>query len=420
VCQHANRADGTPCNGADCTHSNTCQGGVCTGTTYSCDDGEHCTTDVCLNTPPPNNCTHTLQSNHCWINNACVNASNVNPASPCTEQCQPTLNSLGWTAISGPCVITVAGNGTMAFADGAALSASFNNPMNVAVDSSGKVYIADNHNHRVRLLDGALVSTVAGNGVPGLINGPLATSQINEPHDVVVDATGAIYVADGDNNMIRRIASGAITTFAGKASYGYVDGPLLTAQFDNPSGIDVDSSGAFYVADRYNQRIRKIAGGQVTTIAGTGVAGLQDGAAATAQFKDPYGVAVDSSGAVYVADSGNHRIRKIAGGQVTTIAGSGTAPGFQDGPAATSLLDTPLGVAVDSGTGAVVFCDTYNHRIRAVAGGVVVTVAGDGNSSHRDGPVATARFDTPSGLAVSSSGVYVADSNNHRIRLIKP
>jgi sugar lactone lactonase YvrE len=355
VCQQTPRADGTSCNDWDgCTTSDACLGGVCTG-----------------------------------------------------------------TPIGGPCVTTVAGEGSSGYEDGFAVLSRLNSPNDVAVDASGKIYVADQNNHRIRLVDGTTLSTFAGTGQAGFADGAaLTTARFDVPYGVAVDSGGAVYVADRDNNRIRKIAGGQVTTFAGTGTAGLQNGAAAQAQLDHPCGLTVDAAGVVYVADRGNNVVRKIAGGQVTTLAGSGTAGLLDGAAAQAQFDAPYTVAVDSSGAVYVADLFNHRIRKIAGGQVTTIAGSGTGPGFADGPAGSSQLAYPVGLAVDS-AGTVYFAS--NERVRAISAGAVSTLAGTGTAGWQDGAAAQAQFNSPHGLALGAGGsIYVADRSNHRIRMILP
>ena len=223
-----------------------------------------------------------------------------------------------------------------------------------------------------------------------------------------MDSSGYVYVADTGNHRIRKINSaGVVTTFAGSTE-GFADGTGNTAQFKYPSGVAVDSRGNVYVADSANNRIRKITPtGVVSTFAGTGTAGFAEGAANTAQFNHPAGVAVDSSGYVYVADYANNRIRKITpAGVVSTLV-------------STAQLNYPTGVAVDS-SGNVYVADRKNHRIRKITPeGVVTTFAGR-TSGYKDGTGTEAQFKHPGGVAVDSSGtVFVADTANNRIRKIE-
>ena len=214
------------------------------------------------------------------------------------------------------------------------------------------------------------VTTLAGSGIAGAANGMGTAAQFRNPNGVAVDGSGNVYVADQVNNCIRTIvvATGAVSTLAGSIS-GFADGTGTAAQFNSPTGVAVDGSGNLYVADRSNQRIRKIvlATGEVSTLAGSGTAGFVNGAATAAQFNSPAGVAIDGSGNLYVADFSNHSIRQIvvATGVVSTLAGTGTA-GFVNGAAAIARFNYPNGIAVDGSGTNVYVADTFNHRIRVV------------------------------------------------------
>jgi sugar lactone lactonase YvrE len=228
-----------------------------------------------------------------------------------------------------------------------------------------------------------------------------------------------VYIADSSNNKIRKITpAGVVTTLAGSGVSGSADGAGTAASFNYPSGVAVDSTGNIYVADSNNNKIRKITpAGVVTTLAGSGVSDSEDGTGTTASFAYPRGVAVDKSGNLYVADSSNNKVRKITpAGAVTTLAGSGRK-GSRDGTAAN--FNYPNGVAVDS-IGNVYVVDSGNHKIRKVTtAGVVTTLAGSGVEGSEDGTGTAASFYWPTGVAVDSSGnVYVADSNNNLIRKI--
>ena len=255
------------------------------------------------------------------------------------------INSLG-------VVSTFAGSGVQGFKDGAATTAEFAFPYGVAVDGSGNVYVADYHNHRIRKINSlGVVSTFAGSGVQGFKDGAAATAQFYNPVGVAVDGSGNVYVGDSRNQRIRKIDSaGVVSTLAGSGVQGFVDGSAATAQFSEPLGVAVDGLGNVYVAE-YANRVRKIDRlGVVSTI------GL---------FYNPWAVAVDGSGNVFVANTGSSRIGKIdLGGVVSTLAGSGV-PGFVDGSAATAQFRYPQGVAVD-GSGNVFVADSGNHRIRKI------------------------------------------------------
>jgi len=347
-------------------------------------------------------------------------------------------------------VSTLAGSGTQGFADIPGVGAKFNSPRDVAVDSTGTVYVADGGNNRIRkILPNGTVSTLAGSGTAGFADGVGAAAKFHLPDGVAVDSAGTVYVADTFNQRIRKILpDGTVSTLAGSGVNGFNDGAGSTAKFDFPFDVAVDSAGTVYVADQFNHRIRKILpNGTVSTLAGSGTAGFADGAGATAKFNYPKGVAVDSTGTVYVADEFNHRIRKILpDGTVSTLAGSGTQ-GFADGDGAAAKFNNPRGVTVDS-AGTVYVADTNNYRIRMILpDGTVSTLAGTGAAGFADGVFANevggaakfhvtkgvavdirhtplyviigAKFNHPIGVAVDSAGtVYVADQDNQRIRKI--
>jgi sugar lactone lactonase YvrE len=209
--------------------------------------------------------------------------------------------------------------------------------------------------------------------------------------------------------------SGCVITLAGTGTAGFKDGSADTAQFSNPVGVAVSGS-TVYVADMLNHRIRRISGGIVSTLAGSGAAGFADGQAVSAKFNQPSGVTVTSSGSVFVADSGNHRLRRISGGNVSTYAGSGT-PGFADGPAGSAQLDTPTDVTWN--LLGIFVAEAGNHAVRVISGGNVATYAGTGTYGNKNGPALSAQFNNPNGLTVGTYGsIYVGDTNNHMIRSI--
>ena len=270
------------------------------------------------------------------------------------------------------------------------------------------------------------VTTLAGSGAAAYADGTGVAAQFFGPTGVAADGSGNVYVAELNNHRIRKIvaATGVVSTLAGSGTTGFADGPGAAAQFANPAGVAVDGSGDVYVADQGNHRIRKIIAttGMVSTLAGSGTAGFADGTGAGAQFFAPYGVAADGSN-VYVADQLNHRIRKIVAttGVVSTLAGSGTA-GSTNGTGTAAQFFSPAGVAVD-GSGDVYVADQGIHRIRKIVAttGVVSTLAGSGTAGFVNGTGAAAQFANPTGVAVDGSGnVYVADQGNQRIRAIKP
>ena len=230
----------------------------------------------------------------------------------------------------------------------------------------------------------------------GYTDGTGTSAKFYNPTGVAVDGAGNVYVADLSNHRIRKITtSGVVSTLAGSGTSGYTDGTGTSAKFSYPTGVAVDGAGNVYVADLFNHRIRKITtSGVVSTLAGS-ASGYADGTGTSAQFSYPTGVAVDGAGNVYVADYNNHRIRKITtSGVVSTLAGSGT-PGYTDGTGTSAKFSSPTGVAVD-GAGNVYVADYNNHRIRKITtSGVVSTLAGSGKAGYTDGTGTSAKFYYP-------------------------
>ena len=319
-------------------------------------------------------------------------------------------------------VTTLAGSISQGSNDGTGSAAGFSNPRGVAVDSFGKVYVADYGNNMIRKISPTGdVTTLAGSITAGPANGNGAAAQFNGPKGVAVDSSGTVYVADTYNHLIRKISpTGDVTTLAGSGTAGPANGNGAAAQFNTPYGVAVDSSGTVYVADNFNNMIRKISPtGDVTTLAGSVTAGSADGNGAAAQFNNPKGIAVDSSGTVYVTDTYNYLIRKISPtGDVTTLAGNG-APGSTNGIGNAAQFSTSFGVVVNS-SGTVYIADYGNHLIRKItSAGVTTTLAGS-TYGFIDGMGSAAQFRYPFGIAVDSSGtVYVGDSYNNSIRKIK-
>ncbi|GAA3487669.1 RICIN domain-containing protein [Streptomyces cremeus] len=331
-----------------------------------------------------------------------------------------------------PGVSTVAGTGVAgSTGDGeAAVTAQLNLPYGVAVDRDGTLYISESSGHRVRKVtpDGK-IATVAGTGVAGRggSGDRAVAAQLNLPRGVAVDGAGNLYIADQVNHRVRKVtADGKIATVAGTGTAGFTpDGRLATeALLNGPFGLAVDSTGTLYIAEYTGHRVRKVtADGKIATVAGTGTEGFTpDGRLATETLLNrPFGVAVDSTGTVYIADSFNHRVRKVtADGKIATVAGTG-APAFGgDGePAASAQLHFPGQMVVDS-TDTLYICDHKNHRIRRItADGKISTVAGTGTASFEDGPASSAKLHTPAGLAMDCVGtLYIADSANHRVRKV--
>jgi len=343
----------------------------------------------------------------------------------------PNLNAVFKLDTSG--ILTrVAGTGQQGFSGdkGPALGAQLNGPYGVAVDSTGNVYVADTGNNRIRKIDtSGTITTVAGNGVWGTTgdNGPATAAEFRTPNGVAVDAAGLLYIADTQNNRIRKVdANGTITTVAGSGWMGYQgDGVAATSTgLAFPYAVAVDAAGNLYIADTNDSRIRKVdTKGTIITVAGTSINGyLGDGGPATgARLWAPAGVALDSAGNIYIADADNGRIRKVdTSGTIATVAGTGTLGNAGDGGAATSAqLFNPAGVAVD-GAGALYIMDGANNQLRKVsAGGTIATLVG--SAAGDGGPGAFALLDSPYRSARDGAGnVYVSDNGHHRVRRIAP
>jgi len=266
-----------------------------------------------------------------------------------------------------------------------------------------------------------VVSTLAGSETPGFADATGTEAQFSYPYGVAVDSFGNIYVADTGSHQIRKISpEGVVSTFAGSGTAGFADGTGRAARFNKPTEVAVDSFGNIYVADMYNHRIRKISPeGVVSTLAGSGTSGSENGVGEAAQFFYPHGVAVDSFGNIYVADMYNHGIRKISPeGVVSTLAGS--TRGFLDGTGTAARFFYPTSVAVDT-LGNIYVADKNNHQIRKISPeGVVSTLAGSVTPDFANDVGTAARFNYPTSVAVDSFGnIYVADKNNQRIRKIE-
>ena len=275
--------------------------------------------------------------------------------------------------VSNGVIITVAGGGTSRSDNISATSAALNQPSGVAVDAAGNLYIADSGNNVIRKVSNGVITTVAGNGTAGFSgdNGPATSAQLYNPDGVAVDSAGNLYIADMNNSRIRKVSNGVITTVAGTGTAGFSgdNGPVARAQLDSPDGVAVDAAGNLYIADMDNNVIRKVSNGVIYTVAGNGTAGFSgdNGPATSAQLYIPTGVAVDTAGNLYIADHQNDRIRKVSNGVITTVAGNGTL-GYNgdDIPATSAALGWPYGAAVDA-SGDVFFSESSGlSRIRVL------------------------------------------------------
>jgi trimeric autotransporter adhesin len=338
---------------------------------------------------------------------------------------------------TGNVISTVAGQGVSnELNDGSGADTAFISTVRAAAfDTSGNMYVADYGNFRVRkvAVTTSIITTFAGTGLSPTYNSDrvaATTSRLYNPAGMDIDASGNIYLADYNNCRIRKITpQGSIYTVVGTGSCGSAGdgGSALLATINGPKSVVFDSAGNYYISEYTGNRVRKVdTSGNISTVAGTGTAGFNsDGVAATtAQVNQPEQLAVDSSNNLYIADEGNHRIRKItvSTGIISTVAGNGTSGSAGDGAAATSAnLKNARGIAVDS-AGDLFIGDTGNHKIRKVdTGGIITTYAGNGTAGLLgDGGAATsAEFNTPWDVALDATGnLYVADQVNHRIRQI--
>lgn len=343
-------------------------------------------------------------------------------------------------------ITTIAGNqslGSGYSGDGAAaVNAQLGQPVGLVIDKSGNLFIADQANHVIREVtpDGN-IKTVAGNHVSGFAGdgGAATAAQLNDPVGLAMDGSGNLYVTDIGNQVVRKFSvGGSISTVAGSymiASQGYGspvggyqpdNGVAANAWFNSPFGVAVDSGGNIYIADTLNHIIRKVNGTTIATVAGVSeTPGSNDtGNAVQAHLNAPRGLAVDASGNVYIADTNNNKVLKLTNGALTTVAGTGVAGSSGDGKAATlAQLFAPRGVAVDN-AGNLYIADYSNQRIRMVSpNGIITTIAGTGRSGYSgDGGTATsATLSFPSAVAVDAKGnVYVADTQNNVIRMLAP
>ncbi|WP_217701034.1 NHL repeat-containing protein [Hymenobacter sp. CRA2] len=301
--------------------------------------------------------------------------------------------------------------------------------MGIALAADGTLYVADTDNHTIRRVTPAgVVTTLAGAaGAKGSNDGQGGAARFNHPVGIAVAADGMLYITDADNHTIRKVTpAGEVTTLAGQVGRkGGADGAGRTAAFYTPHGIAVGSDGTVYVSDTENHTLRRIsAAGEVGTLAGAaGQKGSTDGSGSAARFFHPAGLALDATGTLYVADNGNHTVRKVLpAGTVTTLAGQPGRSGSADGPASAARFDWPNGVSVDA-QGVVYVTDCANATVRRISpAGEVSTLAGRVHGwGYQDGAGPDARFEVPLGIAVEASGatVFVTDAKNQLIRCIR-
>jgi uncharacterized protein (TIGR03437 family) len=323
---------------------------------------------------------------------------------------------------------TVTGNGIAGFLgdSGAAGAAELSSPSGIAFDSKGNLYIADSQNHRVRMISGGIITTIAGNGTPAYLGDGLAATaaELSNPSALAFDSAGNLYISDTGNNVIRKIAGTTIGTFAGTQAlgtgYGGDGGLANVAQLSSPTALAFDSAGNLYISDTGNNLIRKV---DLTSLIITSYAGAVGVTAG--ELDHSIGLCFDASGALYIADSNQSRIVKwIPPSTFTTVAGTGVA-GFSGdgGPAVFAQLNHAAGVALDA-AGSLYIADSNNSRIRKVTpDGNISTIAGRGGAAFSgDGGSATKAFlSNPRSLVVKPDGtVYIADTGNGAIRLLTP
>lgn len=326
---------------------------------------------------------------------------------------QDPVSDLTVSTIAG--LASIAGN-----RDGNSSVSLYNSPYGIVTDSSGNIYVADRANHLIRKIDSSNQSSVfAGSSVAGSTDGFRLSASFNSPSDLALDSSGNLYVADYGNHLIRKITpNGTVSTLAGDGTAGFADGLGIAAKFRNPIGLAIDASDNIYVSDYNNDRIRKIDNlGNVSTIAGSGTAGFLDGTASLARFNKPIGIEVTNDGSLYIADSNNQRIRKISAGTVSTFVGGGTAT-FADGVGTQALFYTPSYLAMDSNSN-LYLSDNTNNRIRKItSGGTVTSFSGTGLPGFKDGDLNIAMFNRPRGIAINSNGDLIISEDAHRIRKI--
>lgn len=335
-------------------------------------------------------------------------------------------------------ITTIAGTGQSGFSgdNGPAASAMVNLDLwrgGLIVDQAGNIYFSDRLNHRIRRIDtSGVIRTVAGNGQAGSSGdgGPATAASLRDPTGIALGPDQSLYIADTDNHLVRKVSpTGTISTIAGTGQAGFSGdgGPARNATFNAPTGVVVDPGGNVYVSDNNNSRVRRIsASGTISTVAGNGLYRFSpEGTPAPISFLyRPRGIAVDRSGNIFVADTDNHRIRKISpGGTITTIGGTGL-PGFSgdQGPAVAAQINGPIEVALDS-KGNLYFNDYNNGRIRRIsAAGIITTYAGTGQFdtfSGDNGPATSAALNRPRGVAVAPDDtLYLSDDGNNRIRRV--
>lgn len=346
---------------------------------------------------------------------ALAQAPNISYQTPKSYPVNATITPLGPANTGGavPATIygqvsTYAGNGTRGSTNGLAANASFNSPTRISADAANNLFVADRDNNLIRKIDpkGAVTTFATG---------------FNQPNGVAIDLTGNVYVADAASYSIKKITpTGSVSTFAGSGNQGFTNGTGSAASFYYPYDVALDGAGNVYVADAYNNSVRKITpNGLVTTLAGNGNQGFANGTGPAARFNHPNCVTADATGNIYVADPGNNLVRKInTSGLVTTFSGNG-ALGSGNGTSSLATFNSPSGITKDA-AGNFYVADLGNNVIRKIdASGLVTTLAGSGSLGSTDGIRISASFNRPNDVQFNPSGfLYVADFGNNLIRKV--
>ena len=322
-------------------------------------------------------------------------------------------------------VSTFAGTGELGFKEGPKAEAQFYHPTGVGFDADQNLYIVDRFNQRIRKINGAGdVSTIIGTGARGNREGSIEQALLNQPITLLTQPN-QVYIVDAPNHAIRLFENNTLSTFTGRGFEGFKEGSLKEAEFNWPSGMVKDSKGNFLVSDRRNHRIRKITPeGQVSTLAGLGLSGYNDGPPEKALFKEPMALTIDSQDNLYIADSQNHMIRKVTPDGVVSILaghienGQGVSGSRDDKNPLKAEFNAPSGIVV-SKSGKLYVSDRFNHMIRVIeTTGEVSTLAGGGDG-YKDGEGSEAQFSFPFAVTLDKNeDLYIADFGNHAIRKI--
>ena len=408
-CQHVKLGVGGKCtDGSKCETDGICNDkGQCQGKPKSCDDSNSCTSDSC--DPLTGACVYEYSTEPCDDGDLCSEGE---------------LCTVGKCMVRTAFVSTVSGNGSNSIVDGIGGAATHMSPRGMARDGKGLLYVAEYGGHRIRQIDektGA-VKLFAGSGSASFTDGAAATARFYYPTDVAVAGNGDVYVCDRHNNRIRRIRLGTVSTWAGSGSSSFADGQGTAARFYNPEGMGLGIDGkTLYIADSVNNRIRKIDADQnVTTVIGQASGGYSEGAINEAQFNRPADVAQGTGGELYIADFNNHRVRVFDNGKVRLLAGNGQA-GHADGKGVTAQFYYPSGL--DYHDGRLYVADRTNHVIRVVEkDGAAWTLAGQPKKAgFADGDaLKAAQFSNPGDVLWTPDGVLISDTSNYRIRRLVP